>query len=121
MSNMYEQLAESVGAAGSSIIAKIFEKLADKDEASVLVASSPPASIEELSEKTGLPADQVRGIVDKMFDKGLMFKTSKKDPERYYRVRQIVQFHDSTAVSKDIIPGVGFQVVCGKSATSGLA
>lgn len=102
--SMYDQLAESVGAPGSEIIAKIFKFLTDDDEAKILVAASPPASVDEMSRATGIPAPRVQELVDALFRKGMMFKSKKKNPSRYYRVRQIVQFHDSTAVSRDLSP-----------------
>ncbi|MEE9515754.1 MAG: 4Fe-4S dicluster-binding protein [Candidatus Adiutricales bacterium] len=102
--SLYHQLAESVGAPGSARIVKIFQALADEDEAKVLVASSPPASVDEISEKTGLPGQYVQEVVDTLFKKGLIFKSSRKDPQFYYRVRHMVQFHDSTAVARDVTP-----------------
>jgi Pyruvate/2-oxoacid:ferredoxin oxidoreductase delta subunit/predicted transcriptional regulator len=101
---LYEQLAETVGAAGSSPIAKIFETMADENEAKVLLAASPPATVEEISQKTGIPSGEVDKIVESLFQKGLMFKSRKEDAIRYYRVRHIIQFHDATSVVKDLSP-----------------
>jgi NAD-dependent dihydropyrimidine dehydrogenase PreA subunit/predicted transcriptional regulator len=103
---LYEQLAEGVGAGGSATIVKIFKTLADESEAKILLAASPPANVEEISQKTGLTNDDIQKMTDSLFQKGLMFKSKKEGPTRYYRVRNIVQFHDSTAVSKDLSPEV---------------
>ncbi len=37
-------------------------------------------------------------MIDSLFRKGILFKSRKPDGIRYYRVRQVLQLHDSTAV-----------------------
>ena len=96
-----EQLAEQVGRGGSQIIADIFGALTDENEAKLLLAAAPPATAEELSEKTGIPVSDIEGMVDPLFRKGLLFKSKKADGIRYYRVRHLLQMHDSTAVAND--------------------
>jgi Pyruvate/2-oxoacid:ferredoxin oxidoreductase delta subunit/predicted transcriptional regulator len=96
-----EQLAEQVGAGDSKIVAAIFGALTDENEAKLLLAAAPPATVEEISEKTGIPASDVEGMVDPLFRKGLLFKSKKKDGIRYYRPRHLLQMHDSTAVAID--------------------
>jgi len=103
---VYEQLAESVGAGESPTIPRLFQMLADENEARVILAASPPASATELSDKTGLPAEDVEKMMDPLFKKGVLFKSSKTDEKgntRYYRVRALLQFHDSSV----LYPGVG--------------
>ena len=99
--SLNEQLAEQVGAADSKIVAAIFGTLTDENEAKLLLAAAPPATAEEISEKTGIPVTDVEGMVDPLFRKGLLFKSKKKDGTRYYRVRHLLQMHDSTAVAID--------------------
>ena len=94
----YQQLAAAVGAPGSDTIAAIFESLADEKEAKVLVAAAPPATLEELSEKTGIEKEEIQNMIDPLFKKGLLFKSKKPDATRYYRVRRLGQMHDSTAL-----------------------
>jgi Pyruvate/2-oxoacid:ferredoxin oxidoreductase delta subunit/predicted transcriptional regulator len=98
---LYRQLAEAVGGGESRYIPGIFESLADEDEARVLLAASPPATVEELAEKTGLPPDRIEKMLDPLFKKGLIFKSVKETGTRYYRVRHVLQMHDSTAVMVD--------------------
>jgi len=100
-SELYQQLAEAVGWGESKYIPGIFEELADEKEAKVLMAASPPATIEELAEKSGLPAGEIEQMIDPLFKKGLIFKSVKADVTRYYRVRHLLQFHDSTAVMEN--------------------
>ena len=96
-----EQLAEQVGAGDSKIIAAIFGTLTDENEAKLVLAAAPPATVEELSEKTGIPAGDVERMIEPLFRKGLLFKSKKKGGTRYYRVRHLLQMHDSTAVAID--------------------
>ena len=35
-------------------------------------------------------------MIDPLFKKGLLFKSKKPDGTRYYRVRNVLQMHDST-------------------------
>jgi len=98
---LYEQLAEAIGAGESKLIPRIFEALVDEKGAQLLLAAAPPATVEEISEKTGFPAEDVEKMLDLLFKKGLIFMSKKEGPTRYYRVRHVVQFHDATAVSLD--------------------
>lgn len=96
---LYQKLAESVGGGESKYIPGIFEKMADADEAKILLAAAPPATVEEIAQKTGLKQEEVEKMIDPLFRKGLLFKSKKPDGIRYYRVRNLLQLHDSTAVT----------------------
>jgi ferredoxin len=101
---VYEQLAETIGEEGSTIIPKLFEMLTDQNEATVLLAAFPPASPVELAERTGLPVADVERMMDPLFKKGLLYKSSKPDANgmtRYYRVKALLQFHDSSVLARD--------------------
>jgi Pyruvate/2-oxoacid:ferredoxin oxidoreductase delta subunit/predicted transcriptional regulator len=96
-----EQLASAIGAADSKILPAIFEALTDEDEARLLLAAAPPATVEEISKRSGLEAEAVARMIDPLFRKGLIFKSKKHEETRYYRVRHVLQFHDATAVALD--------------------
>ena len=49
-----KKLAEAVGAGESPLVPKIFEALVNDDEAKVMLLATPPATVEELAEKSGL-------------------------------------------------------------------
>lgn len=100
-SDKYRELAQAVGAADSKFIPGVFEVLADENEADVLLAAAPPATLDELAEKTGLDAGDIEKMIAPLFKKGLIFKSVKPDATRYYRVRHLLQMHDSTAVMND--------------------
>lgn len=99
---MYQKLAADIGLGDSRLIPKIFAFIADEDEAKFMLAASPPATVEEISEKTGIPLEKVKAMVDPLFKKGLIFKSKKPDATRYYKVRSFIQFHDATVLT----PGV---------------
>lgn len=98
---IYHQLAQTVGAGDSRYIPKIFEVLADENEAKILLAAAPPATVVELSDKCGLAASQIELLLERLFAKGLILKSKKPDATRYYRVRNLLQMHDATAVTLD--------------------
>lgn len=100
--SLYQQLAADIGYAESKMIPKMFAFIADEDEAKVMLAASPPATIEEISAKTGFAVEKAQSMVDTLFKKGLIFKSKKPDATRYYKVRHFLQFHDATVLT----PGV---------------
>ena len=69
--SFYQQLAEAIGVGDSAIIPKIFAILTNEDEAKVLLAAAPPAPVEEIAERAGLPVDAVEGMIEPLFKKGL--------------------------------------------------
>ncbi len=100
---VYAQLAEKleIGGRQSKVVPRILETLLDETEAALVLAAAPPATVEELSAKTGIDAARIETMVDPLFRKGVLFKSKKPDGIRYYRARQVVQLHDSTAVMND--------------------
>jgi DNA-binding MarR family transcriptional regulator len=98
---VYTQLSEQIGAGASNVVPRIFASLVNEDEARVLLAASPPATTAELAERTGIDAAAIDAMIDPLFRKGLLFKSKKPDATRYYRVRQVLQLHDATAVIQD--------------------
>ena len=106
---IYEELAESIDEGDSQIIPKLFEMLADENEARVLMAASPAASAPELAAKTGLPVEDIERLTGPLFNKGLLYRSSRTDEggnRRYYRVRALLQFHDATVLSPDAADGL---------------
>ena len=97
--SLYVQLAEAIGFGDSKILPQLFEQLADETEARVLLAAAPPANVDEIAEKTGIPVEDVEKTIDPLFKKGLLYKSSKPGKKRYYRVRSLLQFHDATILA----------------------
>ncbi|HOJ51307.1 MAG TPA: 4Fe-4S binding protein [Syntrophales bacterium] len=105
--NLYQELAAQVGAPNSPVMPKIFAALINDTEARVLLAASPPATVKELAEKTGLSESEISQMMESLFHRGLIFKSLKGDTMRYYRVKSVPQMHDSTA----LIPGLSREVL----------
>jgi len=101
------QLAEAVSGESSPLIQKIFEALVNEDEAKVLLAAAPPATSEELAQKTGLPQGTIKTMMESLFNRGLIFKTKKGEQMKYYRVKNIPQMHDATVLT----PGISREVL----------
>lgn len=97
-----KQLAEAVGAGDSPLVPKIFNALVNDDEAKVLLAAAPPATVEELAGKTGLSADTIATMMDSLFHRGLIFKATRDGAKKFYRVKTIPQMHDSTTLTPGI-------------------
>jgi ferredoxin len=97
-----KKLAEAVGAGDSPLVPKIFDALINDEEAKVMLLASPPATVEELSQKSGLSADTVASMMDDLFHRGLIFKAVKGGEKKFYRVKTIPQMHDSTSLTPGI-------------------
>jgi Pyruvate/2-oxoacid:ferredoxin oxidoreductase delta subunit/DNA-binding transcriptional ArsR family regulator len=98
--NPYQEAAKILGAPESKILPRIIQLIADEREMKVLMAAFPPATVSELSDKTGIPGEEVRSMVETMFQKGLLFFSKKEGESRYYRVKTVPQFHDSSVLWK---------------------
>ena len=95
--DIYQQLTEAIGIAESVYIPKIFKMLADEDEAKIVLAAAPPATVEEIAERSGVAVEKVEKSIDPLFKKGLLYKSSR--PGVYYRVKYMLQFHDATILA----------------------
>ncbi len=98
----YVEMAKSIGFEHSERVAKMFQMIVDLDEAKVLLAASPPVTVEELAEKAGFATDRTQGLLDGLFIKGLIYKSKKPDAVRYYKFRNFIQFHDGTVLTPGI-------------------
>jgi predicted transcriptional regulator len=101
------QLAEAVGAGESPLIQRIFKALVNDDEAKVLVAAAPSATAGEIAQKTGLPQETIRTMLESLFKRGLIFKSKKGEEMKYYRVKTVPQMHDATSLT----PGMSREVL----------
>jgi Pyruvate/2-oxoacid:ferredoxin oxidoreductase delta subunit len=94
----YLEFSKLLGAPGSKILPRILEKIADDREIRVLMAAFPPATVSELSDKTGIAKEVIQVMVEDLFLKGLLFISKKEGEPRYYRVKTVPQFHDSSVL-----------------------
>ena len=63
-----KQLAEAVGAGDSPLVPKIFGALINDEEAKVMLLASPPATAEELAQKSGLTREAIEAMICGMED-----------------------------------------------------
>ena len=92
--NVYHELAARIGLGDSKIAPRLFEMLADKRDAEMLLAM--PATVPELENKTGLGQEELEERVHVLFLKGLVFPSHRTSPPTYRLCRDFVQFHDAT-------------------------
>jgi Pyruvate/2-oxoacid:ferredoxin oxidoreductase delta subunit len=99
--DLYTQLAHAIGAKDSKLIPRLFQRICNFDEARLLLAASPPKTSEQLASEIGLPKEKIESMLSSLFVRGVMFKSTRPDGILYYRVRNIMQFHDATILWKD--------------------
>ena len=104
--SLCKKLAEGIGAGESPMIPKIFEALVNDDEAKVMLLAFPPATAEDLAQKSGLPLETITKMMDSLFHRGLIFKATKGGEKKFYRVKSVPQMHDSTSLTPGISRGV---------------
>lgn len=94
MKSPYEELAGRIDAEGSTFIPRLFEMIADQDEARLMLAM--PATAPELSRSTQIPEDRVDEMLKLLFHKGLAFYSKRTDPPTWRMCRSVGQFHDAS-------------------------
>jgi ferredoxin len=92
--SIYDQMAEKIFLKGSELIPRLFEILADEQEAELMMAM--PGTPKQLAEKLNRPADQVEKSCKELYYKGTVFKSFKGETVAYKMCRDMVQFHDAT-------------------------
>jgi Pyruvate/2-oxoacid:ferredoxin oxidoreductase delta subunit len=91
MADAHVVLAGKLGYPESERLGRLLRRLMDKEEAEV--AASLPCTVAELAQKLGKQEERVNQILKGLFDKGVIFMTSKG----YQFARDIFQLHDATA------------------------
>jgi formate hydrogenlyase subunit 6/NADH:ubiquinone oxidoreductase subunit I len=91
MAETYAVLAGKLGYPESDRLKKLLRKLMDREEAEIV--ASLPCSVAEIGQKLGKKETQVNEILKGLFEKGVIFMTSKG----YRFARDIFQLHDATA------------------------
>ncbi|MBI4962286.1 MAG: 4Fe-4S binding protein [Desulfomonile tiedjei] len=99
MDAKYVELANRIGLGQSQRIARLFEIIADQNEAELLLAL--PANAPALAEKLGRSQDEVESMLRTLFVKGVVFPSAKTEPPTYRMCREMVQFHDAAVLWPD--------------------
>jgi Pyruvate/2-oxoacid:ferredoxin oxidoreductase delta subunit len=103
-SSLYQEFSKMLGAPESKILPRILQKIADEREIRVLMAAFPAATVSELAGKTDIAPEVIQVMVEDLFLKGLIFLSKKEGEPRYYRVKTVPQFHDSSVLWKGASP-----------------
>jgi Pyruvate/2-oxoacid:ferredoxin oxidoreductase delta subunit len=102
--SLYQEFSRMLGAPESKILPRILQKIADEREIRVLMAAFPAATVSELAGKTDIAPEVIQVMVEDLFLKGLIFHSKKEGEPRYYRVKTVPQFHDSSVLWKGASP-----------------
>ena len=94
MNQMYVELAERLNTKNSKYIPRLYQMIADEDEAALMLAM--PATAPELSKKTGFPVNRIESMLKLLFQKGLVFYSKRNDPPTWRMCRSVGQFHDAS-------------------------
>lgn len=91
----YRQLADKVMMGlTSEIIPRVFEMMADLNEADLLLTL--PATAATAAERLGMDEASTLKMLDVLFRKGLVFKKSTPEGALYRMSRDLMQFHDAS-------------------------
>jgi len=100
--NVYEALNAGVGAPPSERIRNLLKMLCSQEEAGLLLRM--PATLEELAEKSGKAPAELEPVLRDLFIRGVVFERVKDGVLRYYRPRDLIQFHDASILWPDAPP-----------------
>ncbi|RJP78326.1 MAG: 4Fe-4S dicluster domain-containing protein [Desulfobacteraceae bacterium] len=92
--SIYEKMTDKIMLTGSKIVPKLFEMIADQEEAELLMAM--PGTPAQLAAKTNQPVERVATLCKTLYQKGLAFKSFKGGEVGYKMCRDMIQFHDAT-------------------------
>lgn len=95
----YRKLAGNIGLGHSERVARLFQIIADSAEANLLLAL--PADAPAVARQLGISVDEVQGMLEALFIKGLVFSSHKTDPPTWRMCRDLWQFHDATILWPD--------------------
>jgi NAD-dependent dihydropyrimidine dehydrogenase PreA subunit len=96
---LYQELSNRIGLGDSEIVPTLFEMLADKTDARILL--SLPSTAAEIAEKIGCSGHEIEKRLQDLFLKGVVFFSTRTTPPSYRMCRDIVQFHDASILWKD--------------------
>jgi NAD-dependent dihydropyrimidine dehydrogenase PreA subunit len=101
--DIYKKIAEKIGSEESTILPELLRMVVDLNEAKVLMAM--PGTIEELAERIGKPADDIKRLCEKLYRKGVALKSFRGGSLGYRVIGSLVQFRDATVFYPGIPEG----------------
>ncbi|MBW1785784.1 MAG: 4Fe-4S binding protein [Deltaproteobacteria bacterium] len=96
MDARHTELAKRIGLGHSERIAHLFDMIADDFETDLLLAL--PANTPALAEPLNRSEDELSEKLQDLFMRGLVFPSKKTDPPTFRMSRDVIQFHDATAL-----------------------
>lgn len=96
---IYDQMADKIFLMGSKLIPRLFEMIADKNEAELLMVM--PGTPEDLAASVGKAVADVEAMCRILYVKGLAFKSLRDGTVKYKMCRDLIQFHDGTILWPD--------------------
>lgn len=90
----YAILMERLDYAGSERLRRILEHLMNSEQASL--AAALPGTVAEAAQKTGIPAQRAKALLDDMYYKGVAFPRDFDNRDLFRAPRSIIQLHDAS-------------------------
>ena len=100
--SIYDEMADKILLSGSKIIPQLFEMIADKEDAELLMQM--PGSPAELAVKVNKTEEIITEKCHDLYVKGLAFKSFRDGQTKFKMCRDIIQFHDGTILWPDATP-----------------
>lgn len=100
--SIYDEMADKILLSGSKLIPQLFEMIADKEDAELLMQM--PGSPSELALKVNKPEETIADKCRELYVKGLAFKSFRDGQTKFKMCRDIIQFHDGTILWPDATP-----------------
>ncbi len=87
-------MAEKILCKGSKLVPELFAMVADEEEAALL--AELPGTAAGLKARLGGEEKEIESRLERLFKKGLVFKSKKPDGTKYRMCRDLGQFHDAS-------------------------
>jgi ferredoxin len=100
--DVYRELSKKLMMENSSVLPRIWRYVCSEEEA--LLVNALPGTIDDLAEAFGKDAQEMRRILDRLYQRGVVFDYVKNGVTTYRMPRHILQFHDATIAWENTTP-----------------
>jgi len=98
--DVYQELSKKLSMENSRFVPEIWRRLCTEEEAEII--SALPGTSEDMAARFGKDIEEMNGILERLFQRGVVFDYTK-DGKTYYRMpRHIIQFHDATILWPEV-------------------
>jgi NAD-dependent dihydropyrimidine dehydrogenase PreA subunit len=102
--DLYRELSKKVGTEHSHIVPEIWKIVCTPEEAEIVNAL--PATAEELAQRFEKTPEEMDGMLQALFHKGVVFEAVKGGKTTYRMPRHMVQFHDASTLWVEAPPSL---------------